>query len=255
MILYHPKFEDLHLYSCPLLIPRERYKPSEGYEIIGTATLLSILDDRYLVTAKHVADITDEDHLLYPKSDSEVELFKGDRMRTNPVFETMEAPAKNFDIAVLRLGDVPIHPKFRFLGRGQLAPNEIVPGDISCVLTGYPGGKNKTRPKSIYVKSNEVAWYFTTIEPKEYEKYGLDPRYHLAVKHDREVYTDKGQKVRPPKMKGMSGGPMWIDAGDGYVLTAITTDHLIEERIVFGTRIEIAVNAVYELLRMKNENT
>ena len=247
MAIYYPPFEDLAYYCCPLMKPRELHQESPGLEIFATATLLSVDDRRFLVTARHVADELDQTHVLYPKNAEEAPAFTGPRIRTNPQLEATEPPFSNLDVAVLDLGDNPIHERYRFLGVGQLGRNEPVPDGIRCLVTGYRSGANKTRRNSPDVQAKQECFVFSTLDPGRYESYGLHPKLHLALVHEREVVTNKGQKIKPPPMNGMSGGGMWIDTGSGFALTAITSDHLASDRIVFGSRISVALELIRNL--------
>jgi len=206
------------------------------------------------VTSKHVAELTDEIHLLYQENDKEAAVFSGEWIRTNSDFEKMKAPACNIDLAVLHLGESPIHPQYRFLSITNLSPPDIVPGGIRCIAIGYPAGKNMTHPKSPYTQANQVSFELATIEPERYHGLGLDPRFHLAIKHDGEVVTRQGQTVRLPNMKGMSSGPMWIETDAGFVLTAFTSDHDMPAHVVFGTRAIFAEMAVSEYLQFQNRS-
>ena len=216
-------------------------KQSAGLKVFATATLLHINGDRFMVTARHVADILDETQVLYPKSDEEAPAFTGPRIRTNPELDATEPPFSNLDIAVLGLGNNELHGRYRFLGLSQLSPTEAVPEGIRCFVTGYRAGANRTRRNSPHVKVKQEYFEFSTLAPDDYARFGLHPEFHLALIHDREAVTSKGQKIKPPPMKGMSGGGMWIDTGSGFALTAITSEHLEADRVIFGTRISVAL--------------
>lgn len=238
------------------MAPREIGKPATGLEIIATATLLQIEGNRFFVTAGHVADLTDVTHLLYPKSDTEAAAFLGQRYRTNPELRGLPPPACNIDIAILPLEDIEIHPRYRFLGEGQLITNGDFHEGIQCVAAGYPSGINRTIRNNIDVKPKQIAFQFPTIEPDRYREYDLDTSMHLAMKYEREVTrTDpksgKSQKTKLPKLKGISGGPMWIRTSNGYALAAIVSDHPTEKRIVFGTKIDLARKMIYQHLRSR----
>lgn len=254
MIIYTPPFEDLHLYCCPLMIPREIGIPAKGLEIIGTATLLQVSGRRFLVTARHVSDFILETHLMYPKSDVEAVPIVGKWIRSDPRLSETESPLREVDIAILPLGENELHPRYRFLGEGQLLAEAVLRGGIECVAVGYPSGSNKTIRNSIDVRPKQVAFQFPTLDLEKYSELNIDSTLYLAMEYDREVTrtdpkTRKSQKTRLPKLKGISGGPMWIKVPKDYALAAITSDQREGKRVIFGTRIRMALEMIYDVLQ------
>ena len=251
MIHFVPKHEDLKWYSMPLLVPREVGREAPGVEIIGTGILFQIGQKRFCVTARHVADLADETDLLYPASADKAVMFSGDRARTNPALDEAPAPIRNLDLAILTLGDAPVHPRYRFLGSGQLYNSqEPIEGGIGGVAVGYPSGRNKTFRNSPRVSSEQMSMGFITAPIERYESLGLHPGLHLAFEHDKEVIHESGQTGPLPKLKGMSGGGMWLRVpGNRYALAGITSDHLLRDRVVFGTRIQMVNGLIRDYLQ------
>ena len=254
MILYHPQLEDLHSYCVPLMEPREIGKTAPGYKVIATAIPLQIAGYRFLVTAAHVAELAFQTHLLISESDTQMKAFRGRVYRTNPELQTADSPASNLDIAILSLGGINIHPSYRFVGEGQLHTDATINGGIECIASGYRTGSNKTIRNSIEIHLNQEAFRFTTVEPEKYTHAKLDPLFHLAVEHPRDVARldlRKGgiQKARLPNLKGLSGGPMWIKTANGYAISAVTTYHRPDKRLVFGTKISHALEMIDTFLR------
>jgi len=241
-----PTLNQVKVYCCPLLAPFTLGSQTDGLEVIGTGTLVKIKEYSCLITAKHITDLSEETDLLYPKNNEEAIVYRGEISSIKNNLSDEDSPLSKLDLSVLYLTKNDLHDQYDFLPEELTSSNVIIEGDIGCTITGYPMGKNKSRVKNKFIVANQVAWEFATIDPDDYKKYGLNPEIHLALKYDRNVLTNKGQKVKPPKMKGFSGGPMWLHTDNGLLLSGIVSYNDHENRIVYGSRIELAKQAVYE---------
>lgn len=246
-----PKLNQVKVYCCPLLAPFTLGSQNDGLEVIGTGTLVAIKDFTCLITAKHITNLSEETDLLYPKNNEEAIIYRGDISSIKSNLSDHNNPLSKLDLSILYLKKNDIHDKYEFLPEELTSSNMIVKGNTGCTITGYPMGKNKSRFKNKFINAYQDAWEFATIEPDDYKKYGLNAEIHLALKYDQHVLTNKGQKVKPPKMKGFSGGPMWLHTDKGLLLTGIVSYNDHENRIVYGSRIELAKQAVYEYMLNK----
>ena len=233
--------EELHArlrqYTLPLLTPQKIGDLNGVVELEGSASILEIGDQLFLVTASHVLQRTDSTHLLYPVDGDGAAAAVGERLRFTP-------GQNEYDIGVLRI-DGPA-PR---AGISRLTVNDLyledTPEEVLVVGCGYPYSKNKVRyrSKSFRNKCYSVEW--PTLIHDDYAKADLNPNHHIALDFD---VKSRPNKENLPKLIGMSGGPIWIRAAGREQVIGVIQYHeastVMSQQAVYGTKITLALSAI-----------
>ena len=231
---------DTVYYSIPLCELTDPDDLTRGFDVVATGTLLEVEGERFAVTANHVFDEYEPKELLYPTSLDELTTFGGTALTLDPRLAEVDGPARNIDIAALRIGK-PVHSEYQHLDASQFAPHAPIAEGETIVLQGYPLTGNKTPPKSRAIRTRKREIEGVALNHEEYVGLGLSPDIHLAVRIDPEGL---------PRLQGMSGGPMWLRAPAGLGLAGVITDNPPEALdIVFGTRVSVISGALAELVQ------
>jgi len=234
------KVPDTVYYSIPLCELTDPNDLTRGFDVVATGTLLEVEDERFAVTANHVFDEYAPKDLLYPTSLDGLTTFGGTALTLDPRLAEVDGPARNIDIAALRIGK-PVHSEYLYLNASQFAPHAPIAEGETIILQGYPLTGNKTMPRSRAIRTRKREIEGVALNHAEYTGLGLSPDIHLAVRIDPDGL---------PRLQGMSGGPMWLRAPAGLGLAGIITDNPPEALdVVFGTRIGVISGALAELAK------
>jgi hypothetical protein len=229
---------EMQFYSCPLVVHRDVKRPTLGFQVVATGTLLSFLGERVIVTAAHVVAEWRDRPLLYPAVQGAHSL---------PPQPDFSSDKERIDFAAFVLPhNIELHSRFRFLPTEAVAFGDQIGGNIGCELWGY--ALNRPRGKGPFVRAEIHNLRVHTLAPVEYAQVGLNPKYHLGVgREGGEVRRADSQVVKLPPLRGMSGGPMWLLAGsDKFVLGGITTDNDEGHPVIFGTRASLIIDLIFD---------
>jgi hypothetical protein len=180
---------------------------------IGTCFFLRVDTQRYVVTAAHVVDES-ENSTLYIPLGRRLLAIDGMFACTNVPVGGREAD--HFDFAFAAVSDEYFS--------GPSGPSCIEASDISLnrvqvethayMLIGYPRSKNK-KPNSAKKSIRQKIWhYYATGRsvPGLYGRLRLTGDDHICIKYEKRSRTADGEWVNSIFPRGMSGGPL-IDLG------------------------------------------
>lgn len=118
----------------------------------------------------------------------------------------------------------------------QLVPSLLPRSSWNYVAVGFPNAKNKVYEPAI--KGRALAISSNSPPQTVYDSMNLDEQ-HLLIQYDRN-FQGKGQIL--PKLKGMSGGPIFAVSDDQNLLTpdevkvvAVSTDYFEDKKLIQGT--------------------
>lgn len=234
---------------CPLWI-LERGIPG----LIGSSTLLRVLETRFLFTAAHVIDRTMNQPLLVGNPTG-FRQIRGWGKLTLPVSGSRQADRN--DIAVIALDEetasfieaahapLPIHCVDVNDSFSPGKPYEF----FGCPWRKVGSGKSRSllEPSIYKFKSRSVA-------ETDYASLGLSPHQHIVVEFNLKRVTDgNGRAVVAPDPEGMSGGPVWrfvpVDSGGQRMwtrmLVGIGIEYISKKRMLVGVRINAALECIH----------
>jgi hypothetical protein len=231
-------------FTCPLYDVGDRQKA----RLCGSANLIRIDGQSFLVTAAHVTD-HNESSTVYFWGEDNLEALEGMSIRT-AIPEEDERRDDKIDIAFMEVNPSRFHNAFSFLPASEISPNIDALSGL-FVATGYPYTKNK--PHHVLNKATRNAFSFTSaaVDDKKYNELGIDPVSHIAISFDKKRVKDKESKVgKSPNLHGISGGSIWrLDYSVrnnefSTSLAGIVTEEDEEEKAIFGTRISLVIEAI-----------
>ena len=204
-------------------------------QLLGSAVLIEIADDRFLCTAKHVID-DNKDTTLYLDGPVKFEILRGDFYAS-----------QEHDIAVLRLTSSQNETlkKYKPLSVNDIANQSQAAACRYAEFVGFPETKNR----KVY-KQNRIAGERYAIGNKILEV--TDER--VRVSFNKKVIDAVTRKSAiSPDPPGMSGGAIFgIDKASTIKvnfrarLIGIGTDWLRSSREIFGPNIAIGLAIVRE---------
>lgn len=231
-------------------------------EAVGSAVLLAVQDRRLLLTAAHVLDELEQRSLYLGRSERPfgpgVTRWVTPRKNDDP---RRRSDLFDFGFAELagdELEDASLAGSFLEIGGVATA---ISDEPSTCAALGFPQSWNRWRAqKKRPFLPDLTSWAERELADGEYERFaeqlrkkrGEDFRFsratHLAVRFDPKNAAEDGERLTPPQLQGMSGGGIWVEAPAGssqrFVLAAISTDCVLAEKAIFGTRIQECLRAV-----------
>ena len=198
--------ETLTNYHCPIYAPDKRRNPIA----IGSGVLIDIYGHKFLVSAGHVFDYT-ETHRVGIKSKNKLVNITGDII--DPKFYKNRAEDK-IDLALLELND---DMKAALSDLNYLTIDDIDYSHVSdkehvnYTFVGFPATKNKLRYNSNRVKSGILAYSANKVDDGIYEKLGILPSTHIAVKFRKNKLAFTSGVGNAPDLYAMSGGGIWLN--------------------------------------------
>jgi hypothetical protein len=207
----------------------------------GSAVLLSgPQDTHWLVSAAHVLAELDHSQLAVAANGGSYfyVVVKG------KVISTCELTPENAandgkDLAFVQLHPVTVRElqrEFHFLPLSAVDHVRQTPVPMLCVLNGYPGQyatMEDGRPVKL-IELRTKSFLLPDAEVKRRQK--LCPAVHLVAPFQR-MRDDAGQTMKVPDPAGMSGGAIWTQAGDEFLLTGIIIEHDRHRKEIVGTRV------------------
>jgi hypothetical protein len=237
----------------PIIVPDNRRNP----QVIGSAVLLRLAEQPFLLTAAHVADRGARGGLEVGARERIVPLG-GRYFHTTP--PDGGRAADRFDLAVFPLSDA--------VAADLGAPNFLGPDELrwterphvqstpagTYLLTGFPSSKQPRQPKS----DGEfvVRPYQPLVQASEldrYESLQVHPDSHLALALDRSDLQSLSGPKQAPDLHGMSGGGVWridhlIGAGEprAHLVGIMVEYHDSPSHVLLATRIGVALQLIQD---------
>lgn len=220
---------------------RDRQYPEQA----GTGIYVRMLDQAYLLSAGHVADLRSRGSLCIPTTEGISPLEGG--IGGNALEPGQDRQSDKYDIAWIRLSSkvaAIMHPTFKPLAREYVdLGGYVMPGEF-CSVGGYPITKGDRRDDTY--GSMAFSYVGVAAEYEIYERLGYDPRIHLIVQYNlKQSIFPEGDRTTPPHPRGASGGgifrlqPDFLNARESAQRHLIGSMHtyIKRERCFVGTRI------------------
>jgi len=232
--------------ACPIYGISEH----EGH-LIGSGFLLKVGAKTLLISAAHVLDAKPE-LVLHGPGVGMLAPIEGQRYSTCE-YDQNGQPNYKLDIAF-----VVLRPESEMaIAAEVLSPADLDVNDLPAPrtlygFTGFPGRKNRPRPRRKFRRSSLI--YTATHAPDNvYREIRYQRRTHLAINFDPErMLTRDLRRTTAPDPPGVSGGPVWrlgafsdIEAGLAKaVVVAIAIEWRRQIKALVGVRISLVVEMI-----------
>ncbi len=220
--------EDLRTCITPIFDVNEKLEA----ELLGSAVLIEVVDEKFLCTAGHVIE-GNKSSTLYFDAPSRFEILEGEFYRS-----------ADHDVAVLQLTleQAEAFQKYTFLNEEEIASQHQVEACEYVEFIGYPETKNRKIYGENKIKGLVQSNGCTVIEATE-------TRVRLNFNRKRNLDAKSKQLVKAPDPHGMSGGAMFgvpsnsdtVEGNPQPHLIGISTDWPKEKLEVYGTSISIVL--------------
>ena len=236
---------------------------------LGTGVLVSHLGQPYLATAAHVltehARTSEPSNFYFFVRDRHAVAF-GNRGYIHPKYRASTGEQFELDVALFPI-DAAEAAIVGTLDRGCL-PSHFLTGappnrkvGISSnkyILSGFPVSKATFKRQPDRLESDLWSLYASEASIELYQRAGFDPQIHLLLLLDKKDMWRKEQRVRPPHLHGVSGGPIWHFYDDDTPLAAQAIDNIlvaiaIEHRRDLKCVVGLRCTAILGLLRMATQ--
>lgn len=225
------------------------YNPGKHDEavICGSSVLIAFGSRAFLWSAAHVFDECASTTLYFP-GESYLEELEGDVLKSTAPAGDRNQDLK--DVGIMEISPDSLNSDYQFIDGYSL--NLSWPKTAKFYsFTGYPHNSNKPRYGSTLAKHNQLLHTSVLAPEKFYSKHQLDLHIHIALTFDpKKSLTNSGRIQEPPNVYGVSGGALWsveLGLGEkkaGFELVGITTEQKWAEKIVFGTHINLFMQAM-----------
>ncbi len=167
-----------------------------------------------------------------------------------------------FDIAIFRVNndqDSAFRSAYKPLSIEDIDVNDIPSEKKYYAFVGHPTNKTKLRYGTLIVKSEMYSYTGSVADNSAYEELSLFPFFHVVVNFDStKCLNRQGERYNFPKVKGMSGGGVWLledlnlHSSKSHInkLVGIGIECHNTPKVLVGTRI----GAVIELIKSKFDN-
>jgi len=211
-------------------------------EQTGSASVLKFQNQYYIVTAGHVLDVEDINHLSFGEINESqlhgcVVNFQNDETIDAGVVKITETLAKQITIDGKAIID--LDNKSQYLPMYDLKSGLIT-------LAGYPGSQQKLKYEEKKLK------VVCKIIAGPIQSSALNTKTKVAFQYDRNNLVKQGfnQLVMGPLPNGMSGSPVWVDitnSSDIMMYAGIAIEYYPYEGSLVVTRSEVVMQFIHEV--------
>ena len=219
----------------------------------GSAVLVEMLDEAFLLTAAHVIDHHRTGYLCIPSQKGTSQFAGG--MGFNNLLPGTNRRDDNFDAGFMK---PLVEPAFAIPADYRPVPRRDIdlegratPGEL-CLVSGFPlsPARVKNRPDGIH--ASRLAFVGEAFDDDRYDKLGYDRAATILLNYDRKRSpSPTGEKA--PSPRGMSGGGVFritADASGQVILSSkligIMHAYHESESCFAATRIPYVLRLVHE---------
>jgi hypothetical protein len=220
-------------------------------ELFGSAVVLKVLDEHFLVTAAHVFVAYENEDLRLPGSRCLFKFPDGEFCSTRDPHVHPDPDSEPLDLAVFPLTPAVVsdlNPDYQVVPIDWVSSAPVDPG-ATYAFVGYPATKFKVDyPRK---KSGVAEWhwfYGKSVGGETYDAVKRHPSNHIVTGFIKRGMWKDGLRVIPPDPHGMSGGGVWVNEvedSDGLPrLVGIGIEVDMAKGCLIGTRIGHALEMI-----------
>jgi hypothetical protein len=236
-------------------VPMYLAAPPAEPMLVGSGVLVSLAEDRFLLTAAHV--------LAWRHKGQLVAAVSPDLMTLAGTLWEISAPtadtrlADNIDLGLVRLAGGPWNGLSlgRFCSWDELDTQPSLMARHSFGVVGFPVSKNRRPVLEDRLRSFALPLAGLECDAATYVEVGRNPDANLMIGFDRKTMSGTNGRKASPDLNGVSGGGMWRfgrklrEATRPPLLSAIAIEwHQGKHKYILGTRIQIALAMMIENL-------
>ena len=243
-----------HLFYGPV-VPLYRDNEREIPDPIGSALLINVRDQLFLVSAAHVLDhLAAGENMWFPASQNRRRHLGG--TLHYKLMSREDRKQDKTDVAVLKLeGEgATLHERCVPITLASLLPNSERRANEWCVVVGFPASKTKCNTHTKSATTQPYAAFSPSLDPVLYAKYGLQPDRHVAISfRSKDMLGDNDSRQTFPSTEGMSGSPVWMLAhqtaeASYFLIVGILIAHRRKDALLIATDISVAIDRIAILL-------
>jgi hypothetical protein len=231
---------EVRKFSYPLFAVDKMLRP----ELFATSVLLECDGHVVLLTAAHA---------IHEIQASESTPHVGSLAGIFPVVDFVMSSATGSDVLDVAAMIIPPELTSRFRSPLPLSGTMIVRNSANPqmnLIHGFPLTKNKSydsvKEADGIFKIEQLTYIGSSnVLDQEYLKYKKNTSFHSALRYQKQGRNERGNVVKPPDPKGISGGGMWIvpDIHNArhILLSGIAIEHHKTGPLIFATKIEFAI--------------
>ena len=228
---------------------------------IGTAIALDWNRQKLLLTAAHVIDNNEFSSLYVGGADPiplEMEFLTSSK-------SGQDRSQDHYDFAIGRIPPQTLKALegISFIPESDVCTTSSEPDGTTYTVAGYPNSKNKKTNATKRVLHAELLHYTDVARTNQTlaEKLNLSKTTHIFMNYDRRHSLDaQGRRVNSPRLKGLSGGPVFNIGvlSDPSVLSGcrhpdpcvigLLTEYHQDQKTIIATRVQTILGVVRELL-------
>ncbi|MGH7604184.1 MAG: hypothetical protein ACRENK_09340 [Gemmatimonadaceae bacterium] len=229
--------------TVPIYLGTEK-EPS----LVGSAVLVTLAGDRFLITAGHVFDWRQHGPLLVGVSPELVSLA-GTLWRI-PDADSHDKSFDHIDLGIVRLNGGPWEtlPLDRLCSWTELDIDAPLVERHTFGLMGFPLATNRQPIEGDRIKSFAFTAGGLECDLATYQAADRNPLSNLMIGYDHKTMSGAKGRLTAPALNGASGGGIWRfgrklrETTRSPLLSAIFTEwHKGKHKYLFGTRVQVVV--------------
>jgi len=234
-------------------VPIYQEAPPKDPTLVGSGVLVTLADDRFLLTARHVLNWRAHGQLVVGIS-PEYAGVQGTMWRISA--DGAQNDSEDYiDLGIVQLrgGLWDTLPLERFCSWNEFDLNPPIMATHTFGMLGFPVSKNRRPIDGDRIKSHALPIAGLECEEETYRAEGRNPITNLMVGYDQKTMSGAEGMRAAPALNGASGGGMWRfgrkmrKATNAPLLSAIFIEcHKARHKYIFGTRIQVVIHAMSE---------
>ena len=224
---------------------------------VGTCFFLKVGVERYVVTAAHVVDES-ENSTLYLPLGRRLVAIGGTFACTNIPIGGRDADHFDFAYAVADEEYFKDLDRVACIEEHDISLNRVSVETHAYMVIGYPRSQNKKPDNAKKTIRPKIWHYYGTgrAVPELYPQLKVTGEDHISIKYEKQSRTAEGERVNSIFPRGMSGGPL-IDLSsqappsDNAVtapfngrLSGILLEHHEEARVLLSVKVNLMLEKI-----------
>lgn len=233
-------------FVCHLFVP-------DGPDLVkshASGVLIRYAENHYLLTAAHVVDGYDINHICIPRFNKSTFVTLGGKWhRLDP---EIDRDKDKIDLAFLQLDSesisILLEEGYSFLDEKNIGLNHELKNYSCYLILGFPASKSKYNKYTNNISEERFLYMTKPISSLDWLKNGdFDKDRNIClIRKEMGINQKTGQKCQMPDPRGISGGGLWFfdDINGTYSLIGIMIEYT--KSLYVATKIDVFINAITE---------
>lgn len=119
-------------------------------------------------------------------------------------------------------------------------------GEVKCVLAGFPDKLTDIDSDEGNISSKCMVYVCNVVKETKVRVLRIDPKIHVCVEYEARQGPKKN---RAPAPAGASGGALWVQSDDRWLLAALVVQHDKKKKFIVATRLGRVFAEIYHQTR------